>query len=303
MKMKKTSVVLKHKNLLMKKERINCEKAKKIDATIIAKKLGMKVAKKTKNEFWFFYKDEKTASFKIDIRINKWYNFSEGLGGNTLDLIIHVLDCSVSKALEFLNGGIDCFSFHQQNNTHLNSEKQYKILNLKQLQHKALIEYLKSRKINIEIAKKYCQEIHYEINEKKYFAISFKNNKNGFEVRNKFFKGCLGKKGITTINNNSDVVSIFESWSDFLSYLTLKKEIPKENFIILNSTSLVKKTIELLDEYSTIKLFFDNDEAGNKATNFIVENANGKIIDNRIHYKNFDDLNDYLIAINTKNKR
>ena len=281
--------------MLLKKERINCEKAKKLDATVIAKKLGMIQSKKTKNEVWFFYKNEKTASFKIDTKINKFYNFSEGVGGNTLDMIVHYHNFSVSEALKFLNCNILCFPFHQQTNHIVKAKKEYKIIKLKLLEHKALIEYLNSRKINIDIAKKYCQEIQYELNSKKYFAISFKNDKNGYEVRNKIFKGCLGKKEITTINNNSDVVSLFESWSDFLSYLTFKKNTPNEDFIILNSTSMVKKVVKLLDKYLEVKVFFDNDRSGDKATEIIKCSNESEFIDNRIHYKLFNDLNEYLI--------
>jgi hypothetical protein len=58
------------------------------------------------------------------------------------------------------------------------------------------------------------------------------------------------------------VVSIFESWSDFLSYLTIKKETPNENFIILNSTSMIKKVVKNIEKYSVVKAFLDNDNAG-----------------------------------------
>ncbi|MDD7914091.1 toprim domain-containing protein [Polaribacter ponticola] len=127
------------------------------------------------------------------------------------------------------------------------------------------------------------------------------NDSGGLEITNiiseNFRKICLGKKEITTINNNSKIVSIFESWSDFLSYLTIKKQIPKENFIILNSTSMVSKVTNLLIDYDTIKLFFDNDNAGNKATAYLKMKFKNSIIDNRIHYKNYNDLNEYLTNI------
>ena len=145
-------------------------------------------------------------------------------------------------------------------------------------------------------AKQFCFQVHYSFSKgKEYYGIGFMNNKGGLEIRNQCFKGCLGKKEITTINNNSDVVSMFESWSDFLSYLTLKKDIPKENFIILNSTSMIDKAFTLLENYKEIKLLFDNDEAGNRATNFINENIKSKTTDKRNHYKNYNDLNEFLV--------
>ena len=72
--------------------------------------------------------------------------------------------------------------------------------------------------------------------------------------------------------------------------------MPEENFIILNSTSLVKKALEPASSFAEIKVFFDNDDAGDKATNFLLDNIKGKVTDYRIHYKNYNDLNEYLLA-------
>ena len=149
----------------------------------------------------------------------------------------------------------------------------------------------------MDFAKKYCCEVHYSFtNGKPFYGIGFINNSNGYEVRNQYYKGCLGKKAITTICNNFQIVSLFESWSDFLSYLTLKKKVPNENFIILNSTSMVKKTVGFLDHYSEIKIFFDNDAAGDIATDFLMKQTKHKAKDQRVYYKNHNDLNEYLLA-------
>ncbi|MGJ8744421.1 toprim domain-containing protein [Polaribacter sp.] len=285
---------------------MNCKKAKLIDLVSYLKKQGFRTGKADTKNVWFyspFRKNERTPSFKVDITKNAWYDFSEGFGGTIIDFIMKYDNCSIKEALVILSEGT--FSIHQQKEQ-IKSEQTpiYSIKKVTELTSQILLDYLSSRKINLTFAKRFCFQVHYSFSKgKDLFGIGFMNDIGGLEIRNKFFKGCLGKKEITTINNNSDVVSLFESFSDYLSYLSIKKEIPKENFIILNSTSLVKKTIGLIEGYSIIKLFFDNDEAGNKATYFIVENANGKIIDNRIHYKKYNDLNDYLVAINTNNKR
>jgi hypothetical protein len=50
-----------------------------------------------------------------------------------------------------------------------------------------------------EIAKYYCKEIHYHIGEKQYKAIGFKNDKDGWELRNPYWKGGTNPKTITTI--------------------------------------------------------------------------------------------------------
>lgn len=280
---------------------MNCKKAKLIDLIFYLKKQGFKVGKTTAKDVWFycpFRNNEKTPSFKVDIIKNVWYDFGEGIGGTVIDFIMKYNNCSIKEALAILSKGT--FSIHQQTEQiMIKQTPTYSIKKVTELTNQKLLDYLSTRKINLLFAKRFCFQVHYSFsNGKENYGIGFMNDVGGLEIRNKFFKGCLGKKEITTINNNSDVVSIFESWSDFLSYLTLKKEIPEENFIILNSTSLVKKVSSLLDNYALIQLFFDNDEAGNIATNFLIENTNNEIIDNRIHYKNFNDLNDYLLNQN-----
>jgi hypothetical protein len=289
---------------------MNCKTAKLIDLVSYLKKQGFRIGKTNTKEVWFhspFRDNERTPSFKINISKNVFFCHSSGIGGTIIDFIMKYNNCSIKEALVILSK--DTFSIHQQTKQIKNEPTPtYSIKKVTELTNQKLLDYLSSRKINLKFAKQFCFQVHYSFSKgKEFYGIGFMNDVGGLEIVNilseNFRKICLGKKEITTINNNSDVVSLFESHSDLLSYFSLKNEIPKENFIILNSTSLVKKTIGLIEDYSIIKLFFDNDEAGNKATNFIVENANGKIIDNRIHYKKYNDLNDYLVGINTNNKR
>ncbi len=277
---------------------MNCKTAKQIDLALYLKKQGFNAGKTTTNEVWFyspFRSNEKTPSFKVDINKNIWYDFGEGTGGTIIDFLTKYSNCSIKEALVILSN--DAFYFHKQTKqikTELTPT--YSINKVTELTNQKLLDYLSHRKINLQFAKQFCFQVHYSFSKgKEYYGIGFMNNKGGLEIRNQCFKGCLGKKEITTINNNSDVVSMFESWSDFLSYLTLKKDIPKENFIILNSTSMIDKAITLLENYKEIKLLFDNDEAGNRATNFINENIKSKTTDKRNHYKNYNDLNEFLV--------
>ncbi|WP_176714954.1 toprim domain-containing protein [Tenacibaculum soleae] len=277
--------------------KINCSKAKKIDFVSYLKKQGFTPVKNTPNSVWFCspFRNEKTPSFKVDITKNIWYDFGEGVGGTIIDFIQKINNCSIKQVLDTLN--TNSFSFHQQPQKKQPPANTYSIKKITELTNPLLLNYLSTRKINIEFAKRFLFQVHYSFNAKKeYFGVGFMNDLGGLEIRNKYFKGCLGKKAITTINNNSGIISLFESWSDFLSYLTLKKIIPNENFIILNSTSLTQKIPELIKGYSKTKCFFDNDEAGNKALKHLQKKVSKELIDCRIHYKNYNDLNDYLMS-------
>ena len=63
----------------------------------------------------------------------------------------------------------------------------------------ALLSYLRQRGINTELAKRECREVRYLTDGKPYFAIGFPNRSGGYEIRNKFFKGCIAPKDITHI--------------------------------------------------------------------------------------------------------
>lgn len=281
----------------MKKEKMNCQKVKNMDALSVAKKLGMKQDRQTNNEVWFFYENEKTASLKIDLSLNKWYNFSIGKGGNTLDLVIHILNCSVSDALDFINSESNLFSSHQQPkiSTNKNEMKSYSINAVKKLENHALLHYLSSRGISNGIAKNNCLEIYYSIQSKNYFSIAFQNDSKGYEHRNKYIKGSLGKKDITWIKNNSNNISVFEGFIDYLSFLEIKKNQKNEDYLILNSVSNIEKSFDIIKKYQNVSLFLDNDSAGDTSTKKIITYSKNKVNDRRNLYKNYKDLNEYLM--------
>jgi len=258
-----------------------------------------------KEEVWIkspFNPGEKTASFKINTVKNVWYDFARGEGGNILDLVMALNNCNLSQALEKLETGN--FSFSQAklsfSNTTVTTDKnisQYKINKVQSLQNKALIDYLKSRKISIDIANKYLQEVYYEQKDKNYFALGFENDSKGFEVRNAYFKGCLGSKDITTIKGiGNKELSIFEGFMDFLSALIyFKIDSFKSDVIVLNSVAQKSKIEELLysDLYNKIYLFLDNDKKGKEVKNEFY-NINNNCIDCSNFYKGYKDFNEFL---------
>ncbi len=285
---------------------------KHLDQDIISylSSIGIEPTKIRGNSYWYLspLTNEKTSSFKVDQKLNKWHCFSYGDGGPILKLVKLLENCNEGEALEILQSRN--ISSHNEIVRKVQGESVSTILKIENLKNPVLIKYLEKRKIEISIAKIYCREIKYKVVtsyaknsvSKIYNTIGFKNDLGGFETRNEDFKRCFLKKGITTIKNASETLIIFEGFIDFLSYQTLKINIPDpdDDFIILNSTALVEKIKNKFKNYRTIKLFLDNDNAGNKATNFIIDNAKTEVMDCRIHYRNFKDLNEYLIAVSNE---
>ena len=248
----------------------------------------------SKVAFYFaFDREEKTPSLFVNFINNVAFDFGTGKKYDVVSLVQGIKQCSVSQALEYLSQ-FD-FSFQQQICNITKNESKYEILSISEVKHNALIQYLKERRIenNIHLLK----EIHYKISNKKYFGIGFKNDANGYEVRNKYSKICIGRKDITTIKNNSNCLRIFEGFMDYLSFKQMEKSLKKapSDYVILNSVTMIFKLEKIIKSYEKIELYFDNDEAGNKATNE-VKQLNPYVEDNRILYQNYKDLNDFIIS-------
>jgi len=133
-----------------------------------------------------------------------------------------------------------------------------KLTKIKGVEHPALLDYIRKRAIDPVITLTHLKEAHVQSldNEKHYFGLAFRNDSNGYEFRNPFFKGCLNKKAITTIkgNGNKAIVHIFEGFMDFLTYLTItEKAYPEEDIIILNSLSLQSQAVALIHAYKSVQ--------------------------------------------------
>jgi len=237
-------------------------------------------------------REDSNPSFKVDYDKDLWYDFGANEGGSIVDLVMKLEHCSLAEAFQKL----DNTSFSFQRNTPIvpaNREPAIKITNTKPLNHPALLDYLKERSINTNIAKHYCSEIHYSISGKNYFAIGFPNDAGGWELRSRDFKGSISPKNITTINNSNDAVMLFEGFMDFLSYLSMKQNpSPTIDSTILNSIANLPKAIPFLQTHQTIHAFFDNDEAGKRAAQCLSPVCK-EVIDQSAFYRNHKDLNEY----------
>ena len=276
---------------------MNCNQFNSIKLEEVLVSLGHHPTKQNEKEAWYLnpFSTENQASFKLDKRNNIWYLYSEGIGGNNTDFMIKYLNASVKEVLEWAENQIFS-SFHQQNfpNQKLeNLHKNYEIIEVKEIQHPALMEYLRTRKV--ENQTEFLKEIHYQMNDKNYFGIGFKNNSGGYEIRNKYSKICLGKKDVSTIKNGSGNVKIFEGFFDFLSFKNIENFLEKEpsDYIILNSVSMIHNIKNSLENYENIELYFDNDEAGSRAAEML-KNEMENVEDCRVLYSDLKDLNEYL---------
>lgn len=157
-----------------------------------------------------------------------------------------------------------------------------------------MLQYLEFRCIDLQVAQTYCEEAYYGIGRKQYFAISFKNTSNSYELRNKYYKGCTGKDISVIQGEYSLPISIFEGFMDFLSFKSLYKE-DDGICIVLNSVETIHKLEKYLQKGSLLNLYLDNDSAGDKASDRLMNKYEAR--DMRYLYANFKDLNKYLMNL------
>jgi 5S rRNA maturation endonuclease (ribonuclease M5) len=284
------------KKFALKKKKMNCEEVKeKISIRMVLESVNLFPVKENRKTAFYFALDreEKIPSLSVDFVKNKAFDFGTGKSYDVISIVQQMNQCSVSEALKYLS----TLNFSVQNeiqNKKIKQQKEYKILNVREIQHPALVQYLKSRKVYEQ--KELVKEIEYELNDKKYFGVGFFNNSGGVEIRNKYSKICLGKKDVTLLKNelNSfNEILIFEGFFDYLTYKNLeKKENSNSDYLILNSTAMLFKVEETLKKYNKISMFLDNDSNGGFVKSKI-QNQYKNLEDCSLIYQKFKDLNEW----------
>ena len=193
-------------------------------------------------------REERTPSFKVDYSQNLWYDFGLGEGGSIIDLVMRMERCEAGKAIRLMEqriSGMSSFSFHRKSNpASPHRESAITIEEVRPLENPALLAYLTERGIDLTTAKIHCSEVHYRVAYKSYFAVGFRNDAGGWELRNRYFKGCTSKAP-TTRGGDYPTCLVFEGFMDYLSFLTLKRNpTPLHNIAVLNSvTNLAKASV------------------------------------------------------------
>lgn len=279
---------------------MNCKEINEFSIVEYLSRIGIQPVK-IKNQVHFYlspFREEFTASFKVDANINRYYDFGEGKGGGLVTLISRLEKIPVKEIVyRFSNNNFSFQKLEINNSEDLIQSKRIQILERKPVYSYVLKSYLRERGICSNKAYQYVEEIKFKIEKcSEQFALGFQNIDGNYEIRNKFFKGSSGKNLSIILKNKLDKrVFIFEGFFDFLSFLEINN-YPDFNYIILNSTANILKLIEYLDceNFNEIHLYLDNDLSGNNCSNEIISRYNSKVIDHRIEYNNFHDLNEFL---------
>ena len=242
-------------------------------------------------------REDRTPSMKVDYDKNLWIDYGAGEGGTLIDLVMRMERCDAGEAMRRLEqriSGMPAFSFHGYSNlVSSHRESAIAIEKVRPLENPALLAYLTERGIDLDTARVHCSEVHYRVAGKSYFAVGFRNDAGGWELRNRYFKGCTSKAP-TIRRGDYPTCLIFEGFMDYLSFLTLKHNPnPPHNIAVLNSVTNLIKVVPFIASHERVYTYLDNDEAGRKATAEL-KAACCNLSDQSVHYRPHIDLNDYL---------
>jgi hypothetical protein len=282
--------------------------AKTIAITQYLSNLGIEPTKLRGNDHWYRspFREERTPSFKVNSRLNVWFDHGTGEGGTIIDLAAKLHQCTYQEATEKLtNGNFQKVPPSIVSRKIVQPENKIEIIGANPITDPRLIKYLKQRCINLELANRYCREIDFSIGSKTYTAIGFPNQSNAYELRNRWFKGSSSPKDFSFIDNGEKKICVMEGFMDFLSVLSfesgeIKQFAAKSNFLVINSLRLLKRSLPILEPHTEINLFLDNDIAAKEAKESLVEKGIS-FNDASSLYHGHKDVNEYLIASSKTN--
>lgn len=273
-------------------------------------RLGHEPVKRSGNELWYSapYRSERTPSFHVNVEKQVWYDFGLGKGGDIFTLageFMHSTDFPTQARFIAEAAGAPLVGMERKPPHPKPPGPVFEKVEVFPLLRSALTDYLAERGIPYEVASRHCCRLDYGVHGKRYYAVGFPNMAGGYEIRSRFFKGCIPPKQVSLVRQKetpAEVCCVFEGFMDFLSALTLGLGGAGDH-LMLNSVTNVKRATEYLDGYRGIECFLDRDEAGRKALETLRAYYGRRITDRSPLYEGCKDLNEYLQQVIRKQKK
>jgi hypothetical protein len=307
---------------------MNAEQARRIpiDAYLARQGISPKTSRLDGRELWYqspIRQGDENPSFKVDTIKNVWFDHGVASGGNIIDLVRELCACDVRAALQHLEKtGLYSPALSRPSTSSAaargalrrdeampgtagekEKSRAFELVSQGPLKHPALLQYLTKRGICHDIARGYLSEIAFKApySAATYFSLGYPAG-DGYEARNALFKGFVGNGKAVTFHDKpgASLLQVFEGFMDFLSYLS--KDQPSQPVgavLVLNTTNLWRRALPFIADprFQEVRLYLDNDAAGDAATRKLFENASdpSKLADMRQHYAGFEDLNAWLL--------
>lgn len=248
------------------------------------------------------FRSEGQSSFKIDKRRpHKWHDFGNGKKGDVIDYVQELFSYDKKQAIDYLLGKMNVpLPVYEPIKRERNS---IEIVSVTDTFSPELRKYIIRREISIEVAEKWLKQAiirfpYSPINpEQEHKVLAWKNDSGGYEFRGGRIKLSNAPKNITTIKgSNSNVVSLYEGWPDYLTHLTMHNILNmSDTVIVLNSVSFLGSILPMIKD-KAIAYYGQNDKAGDKAFDVLNTECTKAVWDMRKTYQGYKDLNDSWVA-------
>ena len=288
---------------------MNIEAIRTIPLADFLARLGHEPVRRSGNELWYIapYRGERTPSFRVNVAKQFWYDFGLGKGGDIFTLAGEFLQSNdFMEQAKFIAEAANITVTGWEKPAYLPKpiEPVFEDVEVIPLLRSPLTDYLAERGIPVIIASCHCCRLNYGVRGKRYFAVGFPNMAGGYEVRSRYFKGCIPPKSISLVKANdipADECLVFEGFTDFLSAVTLGVT-GNADCLVLNSIANVEKAAGLLEGYGRIGCFLDRDEAGRRTLAALTMRYRERVSDRSSLHEGCKDLNEYLQLTTKKQK-
>ena len=278
------------------------EKARKVGIEEILQRLEARRAsgRGTRLLYHCTFREDRNPSMYVNTDKGTWVDMAnpDEFKGDGIKLVELTLNLRPLEAAKYIVGeGVISLNARPQSYTPRRAQRVDSIeYTVHELEHPALLDYLNSRGIPANLAKRLCKEIHIG----RLFFIGFASQNGGYELRNKLGKRSLGNKNISVLGTGDKAI-IFEGFIDFLSHVRIYGFIADHKYIVLNSVCNLEKVIDHFNVFGLpqhIQLWLDNDDAGRNATIFLTEKLDCNIEDMASVYAPYNDVNDWFVVMN-----
>lgn len=285
---------------------MTCRDAKRIRIDTLLARLGVEPVRQLGSGIWYhspLSTSDHTPSFQVSLDGRAFHDWSLDKSGSIIDLALLLIQSTrVSDALRFIFGTMGNVSGMTKERIEGygarisgSGDSHIRVSSVTEIQDRRLYGYAYSRGIRREILSQWCTQVNYVNAGHAYDSLGFKNISGGYELRSHGFKAAAAPKDISLVGDLAGCpYLVFEGFFDFLSAVALEWYKPNiMNALVLNSTSLVDRSLSYLQNASEIYLFLDNDDAGMKASAKI-QSVYPRAIDKSFLFYPQNDLNDRL---------
>lgn len=290
--------------------KIDIDAIKRISIVDMLSRSGIEPVSRRGSSFMYLspLRADTHPSFSVDAEKNLWHDHGSGEGGSIIDLVMKMGGLSYMEAVHQLNDDVKAVHIDAAAYRQAKAKERVTVVVIDKVRpignNPVLNTYLQERGIAPEEGRQVdnLAEVYYTIGQKRYFAIGFKNDKGGYELRNRYFKGCGGHKDITTIYAEKGQVSreavVVEGFMDYVSMVAATLGRLDKDVVVLNSVAMIGRAVPFLAQHEVVHAAVDADAAGDKVVAHLKEVLGEETVkDARGVYKRqgFKDYNEYHV--------